>query len=148
MERAQEGRGVGWLCEWRGVNRVTDMKARGVRFEVVQRAVMGGYLPWEGSAGTGEGETEVKETATQGGEESKEEVAPVSLSEQPIVAAGVEQGRAGDLARVCIGRSGEGAPAGRADAEQPCGSQYHETLRAAELCAKAVSEGQECRWGV
>ena len=30
---------------------------------------------------------------------------------------------------------------------QPCGSQHHETLRAAELCAKAVSEGQECRWG-
>ena len=47
-----------------------------------------------------------------------------------------------------IGRSGVGAPVvGRTDVEQPCGSQYHETLRAAELCAKAVSEGQECRWG-
>ena len=72
-ERAQEGRGVGWLCEWRGVNRVADMKARGVRFEVVQRAVMGGYLRWEDSTGSGGGESEAAETAAQVGEESQDE---------------------------------------------------------------------------
>ena len=38
-ERAQEGRGVGWLCDWRGANRVVDMKAKGVQFEAVRRAV-------------------------------------------------------------------------------------------------------------
>ena len=65
MERAQEGRGVGRLCDWRGVNRVADMKARGMRFEVVQRAVMGGYLRWEDSAGSGSGEPKAHATAAQ-----------------------------------------------------------------------------------
>ena len=43
---------------------------------------------------------------------------PSTVSEQPIVAVGVEQGRDGDLARVHIGRSGEGALAGRVNVEQ------------------------------
>ena len=143
-ERAQEGRGVGWLCDWRGANRVVDMKAKGVQFEAVRRAVMGGYLKWEDdSTGGGGGESEVATGEAQG-REGAQEGTPES---QQIVAVGVEQGRDGDLARVYIECSGKGFPAGRTEGVQSCGSQHHGTVRAAELCAKAVREGQECRWG-
>ena len=146
-ERAQEGRGVGWLCDWQGANRVVDMKARGVQFEAVRRAVMGWYLKWEdNSTGGGGGESEAATAEAQGREEVQEGT-PESPSGQPIVAVDVEQGRDGDLARVFIECSGEGLPAGRTEGVQPCVSQHHETLRAAELCVKAVIEGQECRWG-
>ena len=143
MEKAQQGRGVGWLCDWKGVSRVADMKAQGVRFEAVERAVPGGYLQWEGEAGSGNGEPEVREEAATGGEEPEEEGA--LLPGQPFVALGVEQGKDGDLARVYVQLSSEGVPAGRAEEEQPCSRKYHKTLRAAEMCAKAASEGQECR---
>ena len=120
---------------------MVDMKAKGVQFEAVRRAVMGGYLKWEdNSTGGGGGESEVATGEAQGREEAQEGT-PES---QQIVAVGVEQGRDGDLARVHIERSGEGVPAGRTKGAQPCGSQHHETLRAAQLCAKAASEGQEC----
>ena len=92
---------------------------------------------------TAAGESEVATVEAQGREEAQQGT-PES---QQIVAVGVKQGRDGDLARVYIECSGEGIPAGRTEGVQPCGSQHHETLRAAELCAKAVSEGRECRWG-
>ena len=44
-DRAQEGRGVGWLCDWRGVRRVADMKARGVRFEAASAEGSDGRVP-------------------------------------------------------------------------------------------------------
>jgi len=146
-----------WLDEWKkrktekiimrtenNANRVVDMKAKGVQFEAVRRAVMGGYLKWEeDSTGGGGGESEVATAEAQGREEAQQGT-PES---QQIVAVGVKQGRDGDLARVYIECSGKGFPAARTEGVQPCGSQHHETLRAAELCAKAVSEGQECRWG-
>ena len=94
-EQAQEGRGARWLCDWRGANRVVDMKAKGVQFEAVRRAVMGGYLKWEDdSTGGGGGESEVATAEAQGREEAQEGT-PES---QQIVAVGVEQGRDGDLA--------------------------------------------------
>ena len=106
MEKAQQGRGVGWLCDWQGVNRVADMKAKGVQFEAIQRAVLGSYLQWEGEVGSGDGELEVREAAAQGGEEPEE--TPALLPGQPIVALGVEQEKDGDLARVYVERTERG----------------------------------------
>ena len=105
---------------------------------------MGGYLQWEdNSTGGRGGESEAVTAAAQRGEEAQEGT-PVLPSGQPIVVVGVEQGRDGDLARVYIEQSREGVPAGRTEGAQPCGSQHHGVLRAAELCAEAVSKGQEC----
>ena len=52
------------------------MKAKGVQFEAVRRAVMGGYLKWEeDSTGGGGGESEVATAEAQGREEAQQGVA-------------------------------------------------------------------------
>ena len=49
------------------------MKAKGVQFEAVRRAVIGGYLKWEdNSTGGGVGESEAATAEAQGREEVHE----------------------------------------------------------------------------